>query len=163
VTYILDEEAREQEEPSNEGHSVVIRDKGHSSEVIRDGHSVVVGCELADFLELEDAARIAGLEAKHIAALRIYTSPLCYHIRASLRNPQTRSPCPVTILLLDEALKLLRQVHAGDAQVQGEYWRGMKDLDITEEFKRGGGTEHGFMSTSTNNLSSQRMPSLIPR
>jgi hypothetical protein len=136
VTYILDEEACEIEEPSNDGHSIVIRDKGHT------------GLKLADFLKAEHIA--VGLEAKHIAALRIYTSPLYRHIQASLRNPQKRRPYPVTILLLDEALKLLRQVHARDsAQETVEYWRGMKDTKITEEFKRDGGTEYACMSTST--------------
>jgi hypothetical protein len=148
VTYILDEGAREQQDPSNNNQpgSTQTRDKGHA------------GFRLKDFLELsfkDKNGRFAqyttlGLEEKHIAALRIYTSPLYWYINVSLRNPQQKSPYPATILLLDEALRLLRQVHAGDrAQERKEYWRGMRNCKIPREFEQCGGTEYACMSTST--------------
>jgi hypothetical protein len=160
VKYILDEGAVEQQDPSSndQAGSTQTRDKGHAGFKLKDFLKLSVQ-DKNDRFELEGHENSAlhkainaadvELEEKHIAALRIYTSPLYRHINYSLRNPRHKSPYPATILLLDEALKLLRQVHAGDgAQKRAEYWRGMKNLTIPPEFKQCGGTEYACLSTS---------------
>jgi hypothetical protein len=48
-------------------------------------------------------------------------------------------------------LKRLRAVNAdgADAATKNEFWRGMKDLQVSSDFMTQGGTEPGCMSTST--------------
>lgn len=49
-------------------------------------------------------------------------------------------------------LKKLRQVNASSAQATERQvlWRGMKDVEVTEQFIKRGGTELGAMSTTTD-------------
>jgi hypothetical protein len=53
---------------------------------------------------------------------------------------------------LSIGLKKLRSVNATATSIQKEvhFWRGMRNLELSEEFKTQGGTELGCMSTSTS-------------
>jgi hypothetical protein len=138
VLYILDEAASELEEKSNDGKSTIVRDEGHD------------GMRLADFKQHPDAVA-AKLEDTHVAALRIYTSQAFGRINWPLRNEEQPHPFAATTLFISEGLKQLRAVHAvgGRATQTNEFWRGMKDLVLTDDFIKNGGTELGCMSTST--------------
>jgi hypothetical protein len=144
VRYILDGVAEEKEERGNDGKQK-IRDKGYT------------GKRLNDFADHENA-RAAQLGLEHIAALRIYTSKSFWRINSPLRNREKPHPFPATTLLITRALSKLRAVHAGGVTAAAnsateqptEFWRGMKDLRVTPEFMRFGGTELGCMSTTTD-------------
>jgi hypothetical protein len=139
VEYILDQPAKEEEERSNDGHNTATRDKGHT------------GMYLKDFLAFGDAVT-AKLEEADIAALRIYTSQAFRCINDPLRSGEKPHPFAATTLFLSKGLKKLRSVNATNTRVQKEevFWRGMKNLELTEDFKKLGGTELGCMSTSTS-------------
>ena len=59
-------------------------------------------------------------------------------------------PFPVTVAYLTDGIKRLRAVHAvaEDAYDAGDYWRGMRDVEVLDDFYSGGGTELAPMSTS---------------
>jgi hypothetical protein len=135
--YILDEVAHEMEETVSYG--VTVKDKGHE------------GMRLNDFLKLREA-KTAKLEATHIAALRLYSSQSYKRINDPLRNGEKPHPFAATTFFLSEGLKKMRSINATATKVQlhKEFWRGMKDLELTDKFKRQGGTELGCMSTSTS-------------
>lgn len=145
INYILDEPAVEREEPSNDGSSMQVRDKGNS------------GLRLVDFCAFEAAVK-ARLKVWHVASIRIYTSLLFQFLNKPFRDPANRDgfqkthPLPATMFFLDEALRMLRSVHASDPKPNApiEFWRGLKDMDATEDFLRNGGTELACMSTSTD-------------
>jgi hypothetical protein len=136
VKYILDEPASRRTELSNDGHTQQERDVGHE------------GLRLADFVERPEAVT-AKLNEAHIAALRIYSSKAYGRINFPLRSGTKPHPCAATTLFVAEALRKLRAEHADTAAEQRVFWRGMKDLELTEEFVQSGGTELGCMSTST--------------
>jgi hypothetical protein len=139
VEYILDQPAKEEEESGNDGHNTVLRDKGHA------------GMHLRDFMAYGNAVT-AKLEEAHVAALRIYTSKAFKCINDPLRSGQKPHPFAATTLFLSIGLKKLRSVNATATKIQKEvhFWRGMRNLELTEEFKTRGGTELGCMSTSTS-------------
>jgi hypothetical protein len=140
MNYVLDEKAVEIKEDVSYGTAV--RDKGNT------------GKGLAEFVGLPDAVQ-AKLEAPHVAALRLYTSQAYPRINNPLREGCSKDrphPFAATTLFLDQALKKLRANNARgegeEQQVRKVFWRGMKDLELTDEFRRHGGTELGCMSTS---------------
>jgi hypothetical protein len=135
MRYVLDEAATPATEMAS--NSEIVRDKGHE------------GMRLSDFLQFPDAVT-AKLEPAHIAALRIYSSQGCKCVNNPLRNHEKPHPFAATTLFLCGALQKLRAVNATRTVQQQELWRGMKDLELTEEFKRSGGTELGCLSTSTS-------------
>jgi hypothetical protein len=138
MKYILDQPAEEQVNDSNDGNSTIVRDKGHN------------GMLLLDF-KRHPTAVAARLEEAHVAALRLYTSTAYGRINIPLRNQEKPHPFAATTIFLSEALKKLRSVHAGqEASEHHEFWRGMKNLQLTEDFMKHGGTELGCMSTSTD-------------
>jgi hypothetical protein len=146
LSYILFEAASGIEDVSNAGDGqVVIRDEGRD------------GMRLADFGILQQAVE-AGLDLCHVLALRIYTSSLFQVITRPFRDTQNlegfqeEHPVPITVLLIQEALKKLRQLHLGDHSPAEEYWRGMKNLEATDDFLSNGGTELGPMSTSVSKV-----------
>lgn len=142
LTYILDESAQEIEEESNDGHSTVVRDVGND------------GKNLLDFVNMEQAL-LAKLSLAEVAALRIYTSLLFIFINPPFRNPACRNgfmephPLAITVLLISDGLKKLRNLHAGDNALC-VFWRGMKNLIVPPEFERQGGTELQCMSTTAD-------------
>ena len=58
-------------------------------------------------------------------------------------------PVPVTVMILADAMKKQRALHANDTTLQ-ECGGGMKNLAVTEEEGQLGGTELAPMSTSTS-------------
>lgn len=144
--YILFEAASGIEDVSNAGDGqIVIRDEGRD------------GMRLADFGILQQAVE-AGLDLCHVLALRIYTSSLFQIITRPFRETQNlegfqeEHPVLITVLLIQEALKKLRQLHLSDDAPAEEYWRGMKNLEATGDFIINGGTELGPMSTSVSKI-----------
>ncbi|CAK0810143.1 unnamed protein product [Prorocentrum cordatum] len=146
LRYILFEAASGILDASNAGDGqTVVRDEGRG------------GMMLADFVTLPQAVE-AGLDLCHVLALRIYTSSLFQIITRPFRETQNQEgfqdehPVPVTVLLLHDALKKLRQLHLNDDSPYEEYWRGMNNLDVSGDFLRNGGTELGPMSTSVSKI-----------
>ena len=123
------------------------------------------GKRLADFVNHPIATKYQ-LREEHIAALRIYTTSAFRFINAPLRNNNVGNtkekkahPFPVTVSLIDEAIKRLRASTANTFEPKSNslevedntyLWRGIKNTRITEEFLNGrtGGTELGLMSTT---------------
>jgi len=142
LTYILDEPAREVQEHSNDGHSLVVRDIGHA------------GMTLHHFALMKEAQQ-AALSVAEIAALRIYTSALFQYINLPFRLPENRHgfekphPCGLTVTFIQDGLKKLRKHHAGRNE-KVYFWRGMKDLCIPSDFEERGGTELQCMSTTAD-------------
>jgi hypothetical protein len=134
--YIVNEVASEMEFPQG------IRDKGRA------------GMRLVDFCNTPQALA-AALKLAEAAAMRVYTSPAFDVINNPLRD-QTRfrekrpHPLAVTVLFIVRGLKKLRKFGASDdsATQTQVLWRGMKNLRITDEFARRGGTELAPMSTT---------------
>ncbi len=115
------------------------------------------GKRLADFVN-HPTSKQYHLREEHVAALRIYTTSAFSHINNPLRgnnqNDQKEKiphPFPVTVSLIDDAIKLLRastadtfkeDSHPDDLDNDFFLWRGIKNTRITEEFLQGrkGGT-----------------------
>lgn len=101
-----------------------------------------------------DTVQDAGLEMHHVLALRLYTTSTY----SSINNPMRQSP-PVlphpfaaTLYYISDALSKLREVQGKDPAMRNEtlvFWRGMKDLKITDEFLQTGGSEMACMSTTS--------------
>ena len=101
------------------------------------------------------AVKDAGLELHHVLALRLYTTSTY----SSINNPMRQSP-PVlphpfaaTLYYISDALSKLREVQGKDSALRNEtlvFWRGMKDLQMTDEFMRTGGSEMACMSTTSS-------------
>jgi hypothetical protein len=99
--------------------------------------------------------RDAGLETHHVLALRLYTTSTFRSINNPMRQspPVLPHPFAATMYYISDALSKLREVQGKDETVRNEtlvFWRGMKDLQITEEFIRTGGSEMACMSTTSD-------------
>ena len=136
VIYVLDKPANATEDQSNDGHSSVTRDKDRQ------------GMLLADFVKDERAVK-AKLMDTHVAALRIYSSNAYRQINDPLRKGTKPHPCAATTYFIHEAIGRLRAVHANEATETKVFWRGMKNLKLTDNFRTNGGTELPCMSTSS--------------
>lgn len=123
------------------------------------------GMELSDFVD-HPRARASHLGAAHVLALRLYTTAAFRSINEPLRQPARTSPhpLPITVGFLKEAINQMRNRdsqrdsyreetkgsspsspsdrRASEASLQPTVlWRGLKDLRVTDEFVREGGTE----------------------
>ena len=111
------------------------RDEGHE------------GKSFHDFCN-DPVAKQCRLDKEHICALRLYTTHAYRFINDPLRNGQ-KHPMPVTTHLIEQALKSLRQLTAGnESSLSTCLWRGFKNLELQSGFLNGGGTELAPMSTS---------------
>jgi len=145
VDYILNEPAKEEEVDSNDGHGKVTRDAGHAN------------WTLAKFCKHPNAIS-AKLSLAHCAALRIYTSLIFRLINGPLRKPESVfkltdqcHPLAFTTWLASDALKKLRANHMTGDKFRSKYlWRGLKNMEVTDDFLLKGGTELACMSTSTD-------------
>jgi phosphopantetheinyl transferase (holo-ACP synthase) len=95
---------------------------------------------------------LAELEYHHVFALRLYTTSSYTQINNPLREQIKPHPFAATVFCIKEAVLKLRALHGmmpykNDKRV---YWRGMKDLTVTPEFQREGGTELACVSTSSS-------------
>merc|ERR1712060_375508 len=103
-------------------------------------------------------ALAARLKEWHVASLRIYTSFLFAYLNNPFRDPANRDgfqethPLPATMLFIDEALRMMRSVYSTESNPNApmELFRGMKDMELPEQFLKDGGTELAPMSTSTD-------------
>jgi hypothetical protein len=109
------------------------------------------------------SAMEAELLEEHVVCLRLYTTA-CYR---SLNNPlrerakaeeSASAPMPpphpfkVTIAYLADGIKRLRAVGASrdDRHARRDFWRGMRNVEVPDEFSVEGGTEYAPMSTSSD-------------
>ena len=102
-----------------------------------------------DFLA-HSHSRMAGLDAGHVLALRLYTTAAYMSLNVPLRDPSRAGPhpFPCTILKLSDAIKKLRAVEAlssteggveGAGYASVDLFRGMRDMVIAADFERMGG------------------------
>ena len=116
---------------------------------------------LADFANHE-SSKLAGLSAAHVAALRIYTTAAYTILNSQMRSQLSRStvsgtvtlsphPLPITMGLINEAIRRLRVVEAASdtANTCQDLWRGVRDVYVPEHFLSDGGTDCALMSTTT--------------
>lgn len=99
-------------------------------------------------------AKLGKLRRHHVLALRMYTTNSFHCFNDPLRkNPPTRPhPFAASVYFASEGIKRLRAVAASqpDANVPIVFWRGMKDVSLTMEFLKKGGTEFACMSTTAS-------------
>lgn len=108
-----------------------------------------------DKLMTSSDVKDAGLERHHVLALRLYTTSSYKSINDPMRQspPVLPHPFAATLYFISDALSKLREVQGKDPLVHNTtliFWRGMKNLSITEEFVRTGGTEMACMSTTSS-------------
>ena len=115
-----------------------IRDRGRGS--IRLGHFLT-----------HSVAQQACLNEAEVVALRLYTMTAFIFTNRPLRDDDrydAGQPCPlaVTTYFALHGTKKLRalSVENGEATL----WRGMRNVEVGDEFMLRGGTELGFMSTA---------------
>ena len=113
---------------------------------------------LADFAAHENA-QAAKLNEAHVCALRLYTTAAFQTINNPLRdqeryNASRPHPLPVTVALINDALKRLRAIGARGPAANSlvELYRGMSGMKVQDNFlqKGQGGTELAPMSTTSN-------------
>lgn len=140
--YVLEEETSEKLYPNG------IRDQGR------------VNFRFEDFCSHPNATE-AGLKKAGVLALRLYTTPLFKYFNGPLRDDQRhseRKPCPlpVTTHFAVDGIRKLRALNleCASSAEQQKYpktlWRGMRNREFAAGFRVEGGTELGFMSTSTD-------------
>lgn len=98
---------------------------------------------------------MAGLELHHLLALRLYTTSTYKSINNPMRQtpPELPHPFAATMYYISDALSKLREVQGKDPKMRNTqlvFWRGMQNLQMTEEFARTGGTEMACMSTTSS-------------
>ena len=110
------------------------------------------GMGLDDFLELE-SSKTAKLKKEHMIAIRLYTSSSYHLFNKPMRDRMNPHPIKVSVYILTQGLKKLRQVLAAkdpkEYAKKKQLWRGMKNmaLDI-RKFSEEGGAELAPMSTT---------------
>ena len=114
------------------------------------------GMVLNDFFS-HPHSRTAKLELTHVAALRIYTTAAFLFINAPLRDLERKArgeshALPLTTMLIAEAISKLRAVGAKSetANMAIDLWRGMKNVEVLDQFAREGGTELAPLSTTSD-------------
>jgi hypothetical protein len=138
VNYVLNQKTSEKEYPNG------TRDKGRNG--VRPAYFISHSC-----------ARDADLSEGEVLSLRIYTTFVYKTMNNPLRDDERYArrvpvPLPAISKMADDAIRKLRALRAkaGAAGRNSVVWRGMRDLRVSEAFMREGGTELGFMSTTTD-------------
>lgn len=121
-----------------------------------DGGGGQSGMRLKDFVN-HPKAKLAELSEVEVAALRLYTTSMYKSINAPLRDVDRRArkephPLPLTVVHIKNAVLKLRAVGAegDDANQTVELYRGMRNVELPDEFVRKGGTELAPMSTTAD-------------
>jgi hypothetical protein len=88
-------------------------------------------------------------------SLRFYSSPSFPAVTIPLRDPdrKTQHPLAAIAYCIFTGIKKQLALGAEDQAAAVEeriFWRGYSDLQISEDFKKHGGTEFALMSTSTD-------------
>ena len=112
------------------------------------------GMRISDFVK-DISAKKARLTEAHVLALRLYTTSAFRRFNEPLRDLERLDPHPLaaTVEILNQAIRQLRAVgayHTPDATMKVTLWRGMKDLEVRNDFLKYGGTEMSPMSTTSN-------------
>ena len=114
------------------------------------------GMRLVDFAS-HDTAQIAKLTLAEVAALRLYTTAAFKGINDPLRDferlkRKEQHPFALTVVLISKAVLKLRAVGAlgADAYKKVCLYRGMRNVDLPNQFLQEGGTEVSPMSTTAN-------------
>jgi hypothetical protein len=105
---------------------------------------------LSDFKESQQAKN-ADLSEAEIVAIRLYTTIAFLFMNRPLRDEDRYmrgEPCPlpVTTYFAFNGIKKLRSEHVQSGEMS--LWRGMRNLEVADDFMQQGGTELAFMSTT---------------
>ena len=126
-------------EPSSEKqYDNGIRDKGRE------------GIRLQAFLDHPKAVQ-ASLTKAEVVAIRLYTTLAYKFMNNPLRDDkrydeQRPCPLPVTTHFATQGARKLRALYVDSGAIT--LWRGMRNLEVADNFMEQGGTELGFMSTT---------------
>ena len=161
MEYVLDQEAGSNDRIWPNGHLKLDCDANgdvHTGRIVAPHGEKRRGMRLKDFWAHEKA-RTAELSMAEVAALRMYTTAMYASINNPLRDLKRREakrphPLPLTVMHIKEGVLKLRAVGAegADANASIDLYRGMRNVDLPDEFLQKGGTELAPMST-TDNLS----------
>jgi len=109
------------------------------------------GKTIEELMETEQA-KTGKLIRAHVLALRLYTTSTFASMNNPLRTDPATQPHPlaITVHYASQGIKMLRAVAGGlpTAHDPQDFFRGMKNLTIADEFMKTGGTEFAPMSTS---------------
>ena len=105
---------------------------------------------LSNFME-NQKARLARLSWAELVAMRLYTTTSFMFMNGPLRDDARyergeQCPLPVTTHFAWTGIKKLRSLHVDSHEMT--LWRGMRNLEVADEFMTKGGTELAFMSTT---------------
>jgi hypothetical protein len=124
-------------------------EKTYSNGIRDHGRTAV---KLEYFLD-DSKAKEGGLSEAELVALRMYTTIAFLFMNRPLRDDgryEQGEPCPLPVLTYFAwtGIKKLRALYVGSGTKS--LWRGMRNLDVADEFMKEGGTEMAFMSTTTD-------------
>jgi len=134
--YVLYETSSEKQYPDG------VRDKGR------------VGKSIDDFMKMPQSKK-TKMNKPEAASLRFYSSPSFPAVTIPLRDPdrETQHPLAALTYCIFTAIRKQLALGAEDQAAAVEeriFWRGFSDMQISEDFKKHGGTEFAPMSTSTD-------------
>lgn len=106
-----------------------------------------------DALLATEQAKTAHLELHHVLALRLYTTSSYSRVNDPLReNPLPKQhPFAATAMFIRDGIRKLRAVDAKSGATDTKvFWRGMKNLSLSQNFGKEGGAEFACMSTTSD-------------
>ena len=102
-----------------------------------------------DELMKHQSSIAATLDRSHVLALRLFTTSSYKKINDHLRKQTQPHPFAATTYYISEGIKKLRAL-APTTQSTVNYWRGVKDRELSQEFRDNGGTELACLSATTS-------------
>ena len=107
---------------------------------------------LVDFVAAPESQKAQLTEAQ-VVALRLYTTAAFKSINGPLRDAGRQArhvphPLAATVAFIKEGLSKLRAADAENKPL--DLWRGMRNLQASDDFVRFGGSERGVMSTTSD-------------
>jgi hypothetical protein len=110
---------------------------------------------LAKLMVTEPLERLKkhGLQSHHVLAIRTYTTSCYMSINGPMRKkPHVQLPHPfaATMYYITTGLKILRAAQGEDEDASREqcFYRGLTDMQVSDDFRKMGGTEMSCMSTT---------------
>ena len=98
--------------------------------------------------------RLRTLDEGNVLAIRFYTTAGFASLNNPLRDMERTEPhpFPVTMLKLSDGIKKLRTIEADlpHAFKEIDLFRGLRDVEVAEDFMEKGGVEMAAMSTTTD-------------
>ena len=112
------------------------------------------GKTIDDFLNMPQS-KTTGMNKSEAVSLRFYSSPSFPAVTIPLRDPDRETQHPLAAIAYCILSGIRKQLALGaenqDAAVEEViFWRGFRDLKISDDFKKHGGTEYFPMSTITD-------------